>query len=329
MSWSRTLKIRQLLRAQLEVGEEIALLFSDIRGFSTYAAEMGDRAAFRISQLHEGILKDRISEYGILVKSLGDGLMAAFESPELAVRAAVSIQQAFRDRNAQASDDPIDVGIGIAAGTPVMTDIDFIGHSVNMAQRLSALAKGGQILVLAELARTLNLPEELSFIPIGARPLKGLGSEVVAEIAWIQELDRISDASDQITLILTDSGTIVVELAKDAKQEIRDAMSQLQSAKAEEEGAFSAMLQRWIARFTQFLIGVPFRALHIQREQEVSALEFSVRGTTLQIESREGTFSLKGIDPEHARVFVEKARAASATPQRVPASDSSEGANKR
>ncbi|MCK5246303.1 hypothetical protein KAR02_05360, partial [Candidatus Bipolaricaulota bacterium] len=93
MSWSRTLRVRQLLRAQLEMGEVIALLFSDIRGFSTYASEMGDRAAFRLTQVHEGILKDRISEYGILVKSLGDGVMAAFETPTLAIRAAVSIQQ--------------------------------------------------------------------------------------------------------------------------------------------------------------------------------------------------------------------------------------------
>jgi len=97
VSWSRTLKIRQILRAQLEMGEEIALLFSDIRGFSAYAAEMGDHAAFRLTQLHEGILKDRISEYGIVVKSLGDGVMAAFESQSLAIRSAVSIQQAFSD----------------------------------------------------------------------------------------------------------------------------------------------------------------------------------------------------------------------------------------
>ncbi len=324
MSWSRTLKIRQLLRAQLEVGEEIALLFSDIRGFSAYAAEMGDRAAYRISQLHEGILRDRISEYGILVKSLGDGVMAAFESPQLAIQSAVSIQQAFRERNAETADDPIDVGIGIAAGTPVMTDIDFIGHSVNMAQRLSALAKGGQILVLASLSDRVSLQDELYFIPMGERALKGLGSESVAEVAWIHELDRISDASDQITLLLTESGTIVVELAKDAKQEVRDAMEQLQRARASEEGAFSAMLQRGIVRFTQLLIGVPFRALNIKREQNVSDLKLSLRGTTLHIATPDGTFALKGVDPQHAKVFIERAEAASASLQRIDASTASQ-----
>ncbi|HDS28955.1 MAG TPA: adenylate/guanylate cyclase domain-containing protein, partial [Candidatus Acetothermia bacterium] len=210
MSWSRTLKVRQMLRAQLEVGEPISLLFSDIRGFSTYAVRRGDRAAFQLTQLHEGILKDRISEYGILVKSLGDGVMAAFESSLLAVQAAVAIQRAFRERNAGRSAEPVDVGIGIAAGTPVMTDIDFIGHSVNLAQRLSALAKSGQILVPSQLAAHARLPHGLMVIPVGDRMLKGLGSYSLSEVAWMGEVARVSDAMDQVTLILTQRGSMVV-----------------------------------------------------------------------------------------------------------------------
>ena len=94
MSWSKTLKVRQTIRAQIESGEEIALLFSDLRGFTTYTARKGDRAAYRLTQLHEGILRERIDEYGILVKSLGDGVMAAFETPDAAIRAAVGIRSA-------------------------------------------------------------------------------------------------------------------------------------------------------------------------------------------------------------------------------------------
>jgi len=320
VSWSRTLRIRQLLRAQLEMGEEIALLFSDIRGFSTYAVEMGDRAAFRLTQLHEGILKDRISEYGILVKSLGDGVMAAFETPTLAIRAAVSIQQAFRERNAKNPGDPIDVGIGIAAGTPVMTDIDFIGHSVNLAQRLSGQAKSGQILVLESSQAGISLPEGLHFIPMGKRVLKGMGSEPLAEVIWIHEVARISDALDQITLILTQRGTIMVELAKDAKQDVRDAMEQLQRARAEEDGAFSALLQRSIARFAKRVIGLPFSALRIAREQDVNKLKLSLKGSTLSIETADSTFALKGVDSQAAQEFIEQARELSASLQETAGS---------
>lgn len=308
MSWSRTLKIRQLLRAQLEMGEEIALLFSDIRGFSSYAAEMGDRAAFRLTQLHEGILKERISEYGIVVKSLGDGVMAAFESQSLAIRSAVSIQQAFRERNAENIDDPIDVGIGIASGTPVMTDIDFIGHSVNMAQRLSGQAKSGQILVPQSTCSRTPLPDEMHFIPIGERLLKGIGSESLAEVLWISELARVSDASDQITLILTETGTVVVELAKDAKQDVRDAMERLLRSRAEEDGAITAWLQRGVARFTKRLIGLPFSSQRIPREQDVAQLTFDLRGSSLTVRSTDGSFVLKGVDLEKAQRFVKLVR---------------------
>ncbi len=308
MSWSRTLKIRQLLRAQLEMGEEIALLFSDIRGFSAYAAEMGDRAAFRLTQLHEGILRDRISDYGIVVKSLGDGVMAAFESASLAVQSAVAIQQAFRERNAENVDDPIDVGVGIAAGTPVMTDIDFIGHSVNMAQRLSGLAKSGQILVPRTLSEQTPLSTDLQFLPVGERLLKGIGSLSLAEVAWIRELARISDALDQITLILTESGTIVVELAKDGKQEIRDAMNQLQQSRAQDDGLMTAFLQRLMARLSKRLMGRPYTAQRIAREQTVRELSLSLKGSLLTIRSNHGEFSLKGVDPPSAKRFIEQAQ---------------------
>jgi len=285
--------------------EEISLLFSDIRGFSTYAAQMGDRAAFRLTQLHEGILKDRISEYGILVKSLGDGVMAAFETATLAIQAAVSIQQAFRERNGENPDDPIDVGIGIASGTPVMTDIDFNGHSVNLAQRLSGQAKSGQILVPATLVSGTSLPDPLHFIAAGEQVLKGIGSEVLMEVAWIREVARVSDALDQITLILTEKGTVVVELAKDPKQGIRDAMEQLLHARSEEDGAVSALLQRSMARLTKRLIGLPYSASRIAREQDVRQLQFTLRGHTLSIEAPDSRFALKGVDPLVAQRFME------------------------
>lgn len=310
MSWSRTLKVRQMLRAQLEMGEPIALLFSDIRGFSTYAVRRGDQAAFQLTQLHEGILKDRISEFGILVKSLGDGVMAAFESPSLAVQAGVAIQMAFRERNAARSTEPIDVGIGVAAGTPVMTDIDFIGHSVNLAQRLSGLAKSGQILVPSPLAAHTRLPGGLVYIPAGDRMLKGLGSYSLSEVAWMGEVARVSDALDQVTLVLTKEGSLVVALAKDAKQELRDALDLLQHARGEEEGAVTAWLQRIVARVAKGLVGTSMQAMGIPRELDVRDVQVLRRGNSLRVRTAEGGFRLGGIEAAAAHRFVEETAAA-------------------
>ena len=308
MSWSRTLKVRQSIRAQLEAGEEIALLFSDLRGFTTYTARKGDRAAYQLTQLHEGILRERIDEFGMLVKSLGDGVMAAFETPDDAIRAAVGIQEAIRERNRESPDEPIDVGIGISSGRPVMTDIDFIGHAVNIAQRLSGLAKGGQIVVTERVQELVALGEGLFYVPMGQLNLKGVGAERVAEVAWMKEVARISDAADRLTLVLTEHGTIVVELAKDAKQDIRDALDQLQEARAEEEGAFSALLQRTIARFTQRLIGVSLGVFGMRREQGVDRIEFSLSGDVLSVATPDGTIRLRGVERDAASDFIEKAK---------------------
>jgi len=62
MSWSRTLRVRQSIRAQLQSGEEIAILFSDLRGFTRYTARKGDRAAYELTRTHEEILRGRIDE---------------------------------------------------------------------------------------------------------------------------------------------------------------------------------------------------------------------------------------------------------------------------
>ncbi len=309
MSWSRTLKVRQTIRSQLEAGEEIALLFSDLRGFTAYTAQKGDRAAYQLSQHHEEILRPRIDEYGILVKSLGDGVMAAFETPDDAIQAAVGIQRAIRERNREMPDEPIDVGIGISSGRPVMTDIDFIGHAVNLAQRLSGLAKGGQILVTKRVQEIIALGEGLFFIPLGQQSLKGVGAEDVVEVAWMNEVARISDAADQLTLILTERGTVVVELAKDAKQDIREALDHLQEARAEEEGAFSAFLQRSIARFTQRLIGSSLGVFGMKREQGLARIGLALRGDVLLVETPDGTFRLRGVDRGTASSFIETANA--------------------
>ena len=107
MSWSATLKNRQRLRSQIEAGEEIAVMFSDIRGFSSYTVEKGDEAAYHLSQLHTTLLRERIEGHGgVLVKTLGDGIMGAFAEPAESINAAVTIQRSIRTRNQGTPDEP-------------------------------------------------------------------------------------------------------------------------------------------------------------------------------------------------------------------------------
>ena len=294
------MKNRQRLRTQIEAGEEIAVMFSDIRGFSTYTAEKGDRAAYRLSQLHTALLKDRIEEHGgVLVKTLGDGIMGAFDRPLGGVGAAVAIQRAMRTRNQESPDEPIDVGIGLASGSPVVTETDMIGHSVNLSQRISGLAKGGQILVTASVRDTAPLKEDLRYFPFGKKDLKGIGREPLYEVLWLGEVSRLSDAEDRFTLVLTDEGTVVLELAKEVQDKVEDALGKLEG-----EGPFSAFLGRTIARFTQRIIDASLGAAGIAREQALEQVELSLEGKDLTVRLGREELPLKGVDAAAAKAFM-------------------------
>jgi len=300
------LKVRQILRSQIEAGEEIALLFSDLRGFVAFTASRGDRAAFRLSQLHEGILRARIDEYGIVVKSMGDGIMAAFETPADAVRAAVGIQEAIRERNRESPDEPIDVGIGISSGLPVMTDIDFIGHAVNLAQRLSAFAKGGQILATEGIRTGAGTLPDVRYIPTGARNLRGLGPEDVVEVAWLREVARVSDERDRVTLILTEEGEVVIEVAKDPKQGVREGLAGLRRATVEEDGLVSAMVQRAIGRLVERLLRKP-TTVEGGREFPLRHVELVYRRGSVRVRTPKGDVRISGVGRSDGEAFLAEA----------------------
>jgi len=284
MSWSTTLKNRQLIRSQLAAGEEIAVMFSDIRGFTEYTAAAGDRAAWRLARFHETLLRNEIEGHnGVLVKTLGDGVMAAFGELRDGVAAAVAIQRAIRAKNDELETRPIEVGIGLASGIPVMTETDLFGNSVNLAQRLSAMAKGGQIIVTKKIKEAVPLKEGLRYIPLGRREIKGLGEEELYEVAWMAELFRISDAHDRITIVLTARGTVVVEMAKGARQ-------------------VTGKKHLPFFRFRRTRKADPPQA---SREYPAAEVVASLHRRTLTLRLGKRSIRLRGVDPAAAREFIE------------------------
>jgi class 3 adenylate cyclase len=304
MSWSTTLKNRQQIRAQVEANEEIALMFSDIRGFASYTAKRGDRAAYRLSQLHESLLKGKIEDgNGVLVKTMGDGIIAAFPRPLDGIEAAVKIQEDIRLRNQDASEEGIDVGIGLASGTPIMTESDMIGHAVNLAQRISSLAKGGQILVTVGIQESTPLPPPLHYIALGERDMKGVGAEHLYEIGWMGEVSRLSDGGDGVTLVLTDRGTVVVELAKEVQTQIAQALQGLTTTSHDREPTPSSLLQRMVAGLADRAVNRALGAFGVGREHGLDQVSLVVRGDDVTLRLGRKDVPLPGANLEAARAF--------------------------
>src|SRR5437762_12696959 len=67
----------------------VTVMFTDIAGFTDYAATRGDRAAARLLHRHDRAVLPAIRRHsGRTLKRSGDGLTAAFATPAAALRVA-------------------------------------------------------------------------------------------------------------------------------------------------------------------------------------------------------------------------------------------------
>ena len=161
----------------------VAIFFSDIQGSTELNERLGDKDWVRLLARHDAVVRSAIDRHeGQVVKTQGDGFMAAFASPEHAVRSAISIQQAF-DRGRRKDPAAVLVRIGIHYGDVVHRDNDIFGRNVAHAARVAALATGGEILVSDTVASALEGCEDIALAEPREVHLKGLaGDHYVAAV---------------------------------------------------------------------------------------------------------------------------------------------------
>ncbi len=156
--------------------QEVTILFSDIRNFTTMSQHVSPRALVDfLNNDYFAPMGDIAHQYqGTLDKHIGDSMMVVFGSPaarpndaQRAVQAAIAMQQRATAINRQFTNHPhlkLQTGIGIASGnvfSGIMGSIrkkEFtcVGMAVNIAARLQGLAKGGEILVDATTAAQIE-----------------------------------------------------------------------------------------------------------------------------------------------------------------------------
>lgn len=125
----------------------IAILFTDIADFTSATDSGGDRAAVALLDAHDAIVTPAVRAHrGRLIKSMGDGAMAAFHDPAAAVAAAADILAAA-GAHPGVRGHPLKLRVGIDAGKPPRRGDDYIGHTVNVAARLTRAARPGEALV--------------------------------------------------------------------------------------------------------------------------------------------------------------------------------------
>jgi class 3 adenylate cyclase len=173
---------------QLAVGMQ-TLLFTDIVGSTRFYATRGDAQAFIQVRKHFAEIFEEVAAHeGVVVKTIGDAVMAAFVDAAAGVRAAHAIQQHFP---AQREDLDIRIRISLNRGSCIAVrfnaDIDYFGNAVNLAAKLQGSAEAGQIAISKSVAEAPGVATALADLEVELErltvDLPAIGGEV-AVLRW-------------------------------------------------------------------------------------------------------------------------------------------------
>lgn len=164
----------------------VTLLFADLVGSTELLEQLGDEEADVVRRDFFRILRSAIAaQGGREVKSLGDGLMATFESAFDAVNCAVRIQRALSDPTHHIAPRQLQVRIGVHAGEPIRDEDDYFGSTVVVARRLCETARPAQILASEVVRGLVGSRGGFHFTEASPVRLKGFSNPVaVCEIVW-------------------------------------------------------------------------------------------------------------------------------------------------
>jgi class 3 adenylate cyclase len=161
------------------------VLFTDLVGSTALRSRLGEVAADEFRRRHDSALGSVVVDRGgVVVKSIGDGIMATFGSAADAIEAGVAAQQAV-SRLAVDLGVEVRIRVGISAGDVSWEDGDCFGLPVVEAARLESAAEPGQILCSAIVQALAGGRVEVVLEPVGELVLKGLDAPVAAfSVPW-------------------------------------------------------------------------------------------------------------------------------------------------
>lgn len=152
---------------------ECTIMFTDLVGFTEFTALRGDAVALDLLATQERLVRESLPPNARIVKDLGDGLMLSFDDACRAVETGLALQERFEEEAAR-SDLPLWVRIGLHSGRPASRGDDLVGHDVNIAARIVALAAPGEVVTSEATATLAEGLDGVEFEPLGPAVMKGI-----------------------------------------------------------------------------------------------------------------------------------------------------------
>jgi class 3 adenylate cyclase len=143
------------------------VLYTDIVGSTERASTLGDHRWSELLDSHDRAVRRQLQQFGGReVNTVGDGFVATFDGPGRAIRCACAIADAVRALE-------IEVRIGLHTGEIEVRHDDVAGIAVHTAQRVSAMANPGEVLV-SRTVTDLVAGSGIQFEDRGEHNLKGV-----------------------------------------------------------------------------------------------------------------------------------------------------------
>jgi adenylate cyclase len=172
-------------------GLPCVILFADVcRSTELYEAVGNARAQAAVAQMFTTLSQSIARHLGRIVKTIGDELMCVFSTAREAMEAAVDMQRSVKQAGAVQNIDvrSLAVRVGFHYGPVISQGTDVFGDAVNVAARVVAHAKPGQILLTKETARELPKIVEANVRFVGSTQVKGKTEPVdLFEVIWDRE----------------------------------------------------------------------------------------------------------------------------------------------
>ncbi|MBI5429989.1 MAG: adenylate/guanylate cyclase domain-containing protein [Nitrosomonadales bacterium] len=126
--------------------EKLAVLFADICGSTALYENLGDDKARQLISRCIGTMTGALPAHqGKLIKTIGDEILCTFPDAEAAFHGACAIQAAVKKSHAS-GETPLYVRVGFHYGDVICEQEDIFGDTVNVAARIAAITRAGQIM---------------------------------------------------------------------------------------------------------------------------------------------------------------------------------------
>ena len=143
----------------------VAIAFADLAGYTRFTEEAGEEEAFSLVERFIDAVTNTLPEDARVVKTIGDEVMLVGSDVQALTDWAVGFQRLYRERPTPR--------IGVHYGVVLYRDGDYFGREVNLAARVVARARGGEVIVTDSVMEAIKTSDWLRFEDIGDVKLKG------------------------------------------------------------------------------------------------------------------------------------------------------------